>query len=806
MGPGMALFGEDVDFCWRVQAAGYRVRVITDAVVFHAQAATRGRRSISVVRGARLLQRRNGLVTLLGNLPFGAMLISLAGNLMLSLARTIFYLVAKRPGAALDESAAVLGVIGHPLRLAKARRRRARGRRAAYSRLRGDLPAGHTIRRMAEFVALMMSRSSSEDLAGAPHASDDPTDDDSLLTDRGLVQRLLTRPGVLLVLGLIVVAIAAERSLITSGTLGGGALLPAWEGASSLWSQFLQSYRPAGIGSDAAGLPYVGILAVLATVFGGKPWLAIDVLLLGCVPLAGITAILALRRVTRSVPVRVWAAASYALLPVAFGAIAAGRLGSAVAFVLIPLIGLQAARVFTETPRLARRAAWATGLLLTVATSFVPLIWLMTLVGIVIAAVLLRRGQAAAINLGIVALTPLILLLPWMLELLAHPSGLLLEAGVQEPGLAATALPARSLLLLSPGGPGLPPYWVSAALVLAGLLALLATRRRRLVVAGWITALLGLTTAVLVSRETVTPAGGQAMSPWPGVALAVAAAGLLLAAAAGADGLGREAVPRGRKGSRRPAGARGALVVLLGIAAASAPVLAAAFWVVHGVNGPVAQVSSQVIPSLVPATGGAGRQLRTLVLSDSGGHVSYLLLRSDSPLFTDPGVQPPTAAQSALNQAVAALVAPGGGQAENQAQLLANFDIGFVLMRAPVNAQLASVLDGVAGLSGLSMNPSFDLWRLGTFPSRVSVVEPDGTVVPIQSGSVGVSGAAAPASGGVLELAEPSGGWHAALNGHALTPVASPAGSWAQAFTLPAGGGTLSVGRSSLLHDLITAL
>jgi len=74
--PGMTLFGEDTDFCWRVHAAGYRVRVITDAVVFHARAATRGRRAISVGRRARLLDRRNGLVTLLGNLPLGAMLIS----------------------------------------------------------------------------------------------------------------------------------------------------------------------------------------------------------------------------------------------------------------------------------------------------------------------------------------------------------------------------------------------------------------------------------------------------------------------------------------------------------------------------------------------------------------------------------------------------------------------------------------------------------------------------------------------------------------------------------------------------------
>ena len=49
--------------------------------------------------------------------------------------------------------------------------------------------------------------------------------------------------------------------------------------------------------------------------------------------------------------VRVWAAASYALLPVAFGAISAGRLGSAVAFVLIPLIGMLAGRMFSQPPQ-----------------------------------------------------------------------------------------------------------------------------------------------------------------------------------------------------------------------------------------------------------------------------------------------------------------------------------------------------------------------------------------------------------------------------------------------------------------------
>ena len=69
-----------------------------------------------------------------------------------------------------------------------------------------------------------------------------------------------------------------------------------------------------------------------------------------------------------------------------------------------------------------------------------------------------------------------------------------------------------------------------------------------------------------------------------------------------------------------------------------------------------------------------------------------------------------------------------------------------------------------------------------------------------------VSGAAAPRSGGTLELAEPAGGWTATLNGTALQSVPSPAGSWAQAFRLPAGGGTLDISHNQLDRTLIVVL
>src|SRR5215469_12854306 len=63
-----------------------------------------------------------------------------------------------------------------------------------------------------------------------------------------------------------------------------------------------------------------------------------------------------------------------------------------------------------------------------------------------------------------------------------------------------------------------------------------------------------------------------------------------------------------------------------------------------------------------------------------------------------------------------------------------------------------------------------------------------------------------PAAGGILELPEPSGGWTASVNGHVLTPVASPAGKWSQAFTLPGGGGTVTIGHSAPIHGSLTLI
>jgi hypothetical protein len=500
------------------------------------------------------------------------------------------------------------------------------------------------------------------------------------------------------------------------------------------------------------------------------------------------------------------------------GAIAGGRIGTAVVFVLVPAMALLAGRMLTQPARRARRAAWATGLTIALAAAFVPLV---SVVALVAALALVAARPGAWRNLAIVAAVPPVLLMPWTLQVAAHPSMLLLEAGLHQPGLADHKLAARSLMLLSPGGPGLPPVWVTAGIALAALVALLLSRRRVLMMVGWGIALSGLVIAIAVSRAVITPGdGGAAVPAWPGVALLIAAVGLLLAGVTAGEALPRLATggarparagqarggrpgPAGRRGPRPM---RGIAAVIVAGAALSAPALAAASWVVSGVRGPVEPAPGPIVPAVVTASSGNGLELRALVLRSDGGQVSYSLQRGASPSLGDADLAPVPSAQQALNTAVAALIAPNGGEAFEQGQLLAQFDIGFVLLPAPVDQGLVRALDGVGDLRPLSATPAFYLWRVTDLSARVRVVEPDGTVVSVPSGPTGVAGAQAPAAGGTIELAEPAGGWNATLSGKPLTPVPSPAGSWAAAYRLPAGGGVLDIGRDQTGRDLILVL
>lgn len=823
----LGLFRDDIDFGWRAHAEGHRVVAVTDAVVFHAEASARQQRALGVTTDhPRRLDRRNALFVLLANLPLSVLPRAVVRNLAGSLIRALSLLITKRPGAAKDEMAAVGDLLRGLPGLRRGRAARSHNRKRVYHSIRRFMARRVALRRLGEWFAALLSG----DSIGAHHLR--PGDEDPIVPESGPLRRFLTTPGVVFMMALTAVSLIAERSLIaTGGRLGGGALVPAWGGAAELWNQYLSGWHPTGLGSDTGSPPYVGVLALLSTVLLGKPWLAVGLLLLGCVPLAGLTAYLAARTLVpdtystvserrtrngRRIPaayVRAWLASTYALLPVATGAVTGGRLGTVVVVILLPLIGLLVARMLgvprsssviagetrVQRARRARRAAWGVGLLLTVAMAFAPLTWLLALViGTLVWVAFAPSGSGAArrgasrglgIDLAIALATPALLLLPWTFDLLLHPSRFLLEAGLHRPELVDSRLQAKSIFMLDPGGPGTPVWWVTAGLVAAGLLALPLRSRRTAVLAGWMLTLFGLLGAILVSAATVSSGalGADSARAWPSVAILMAAGGLLLAATAAVQRAAEVLV--GKDFIYRAGGAVVAVVAL------STPLLAAGSWVVTGAPGPLREVGPDVVPAFIGATAGGAVQPRTLVLVQGSGRpkeqVAYTVLRGSAPMLGDS--ETPTSANAARRmKSLVGELAAGHGDG----RALARMGIQFVLVPRPGKDPLTAVMDAAPDLTRLSRTNEFALWRLVPSAGRLMLLEGQ-TITPLPIGEL--DGAVRIPSGGpgrTLLLAEPAdGGWQASLDGSSVR--SRVVDGWAQGYDVPAAGG-----RFELSHGM----
>lgn len=788
----LPVFRDDIDFGWRVNLAGHAVVVCPDAVVQHAEAAAHGRRRLGATRQRpHLVDRRNALYVLLANAPGRLWPFTLIRAVLGGLGRTVGFLLGKQPALAIEELLAVLAVIGRPDRLIRARLVRARSRNVDHAVLRRFFPSpSQQLRHAGETVlGLLTGTSSGHDLPTSHRkaVTEPESDDDEPATDDSAMIRFLTRPPVLLAAALVVVTVAASRGLIGGGRLTGGALFPAPDTTAALWSTYTEPWHGVGVGSGTATPPYVAVIAVLGWVVR-SPSFAVDLLLLGSVPLAGLTAYLLLRRVVVSGRLRVWAAAVYALLPATTGAIAAGRLGTAAAAVLTPLVALAVMR--TLGPRGEPgpfRAAWSAGLLLAVVAAFVPLAWvaavLLAIVGV--AAGYGRPGMLArfAVILGV----PPLVLVPWTFEVFRSPGLLLAEAGVPGPGLSEPALEPWLVLLQHPGGPGGAPEWLGAGILVAGWVALFTRHARGPVVAGWAVALVGFGLGLLVSRVPVSgPTLETPVSGWPGYATVLVGGGLTMAAVGAATRL-RERLRAASFGWRQP------LAVLLAVAAGLTPLVAAGWWVWRGADGPLERADPAVLPAYVAEEGRQPERIRTLVLNRTDdGRVTYALLRHAGPRLGDGETGPPHERHAALESLVADLVSDRGGA---EASPLVDFAARYVYLPAPADPELVDLLDTVSGLSRASAPDGAAMWQVEGDVARARVISESQEPTLLPSGDVTVEGTVPAADGDgerllvLSEHADP--GWSATLSGEPLP--ATTYDGWAQAFELPASAGEVRI-------------
>lgn len=548
------------------------------------------------------------------------------------------------------------------------------------------------------------------------------------------LKRVARKPGPMVFVVLLFFTLIACRELLGGGALAGGALLPAPADSSALWSRYLDGWHPVGAGGTQSAPPYLALVAMLASVLFGSAGLAVTVLLIGSVPLAGFAAYFVSRPLVESRLLRAWASVAYAFLPAATGALAGGRLGTAVLAVLLPLIaraGIAASGLAAESGRGSWRATWAYALLLTLATAFTPIVWPIALVlGVALAVV--RRGDIAAYGLRFLVQlgTPLLVLAPWSLTLL--PFGFFQEAGMEYESGAASAL---DLLGASPGGPGTVSGLMLIGIVCAAVAALMRAERQLGIWAAWTAALVALVFAALSNGST-----------WAGPATLVYGLAFLAAAALGADGA-RSRVAEQSFGWRQP------VAVLIAFASAAGPLLIAAGWMIRGADGPLERRDPVQVPAFVAEESGTRDQARTLVLgSDTATKVGYTLVRGSGARLGDAELAAADGENKILDKVVANLVAGSGA---DQADQLGGFAVRYVLVRDGAPREVSRVLDSTPGLSRLSQQDGSALWRVDRQVARAAVVPASGDPQPIAAGPVELhTKIPAGAEGRVLRLAD----------------------------------------------------
>ena len=836
--PAFGQFCDDLDLCWRAQLAGHRVVVAPRARMREAAASTSGQRSADLsAEAAQSRERRHGRQVALARCsPFAAPLLAIWIALA-SLASAGALLVAKRPRGAW----AALGDLGSlmtPWRPLGARRRLHGLRRVRRRDLRGLFASpragfGYTLDVIHEGVGISTAWPVDDGASDLRSLESGPAAEEAESLERpaaGAGWRILSHPGFLVVMAGVLVAAVSWRSLL--GDLGpggsgvaGGELLPATGSASELWHAWLDGWHGPGLGNALEPAPYLPVLAAAAWVLEHLPLIgattspvgvAIAWLLFAAIPLSAWTAYLAARVVTRDPWPRAWAALAWATLATLTTAVAGGRLGAAVAHILLPLVA--AGFVCAARPSARSWPTFGAAVALWVAGVFNPGV---AALGVLAAFALLVVGHGRTrLHAAVLLLVPIGLQGPWILQLADKP--LLLLTG---PGLtvwqSAKTVPWQ-LGLLHPGGPGSYPVLLSAPIVLAGVVAMSrreAGSRAMTVLA--VIALAGLAVGeasphVIIGRipQDLAGAGGP-ITVWAGTGLDLAALALIAAALRGFGGY--PGLARG-KGTRRQWLSRlrwrqvlAGLVISAAVVGVAASTVMAA-WIG---SGELLTRQSPTMPVVAADQADGSWGNRLLVMAKDQNAIGYRLLGAEpGPLVRDlPGSA--RAPDPVLAAAVKSIVGTSDGASPEAAHnALADSAIGFVGFRGARTEPLVTQLDETAGITRLTTERGLLLWRVlprenTMWSSRLRLVDASGAPlasIPVTGDhgrtevSIGPASPATAAGGRRLVVAEPSG-WaaHARVTfaGHRL---AAMAGDGQPTYQVPATAGHLSVSLAPAHH------
>lgn len=686
----LPVFFGDIDLGWRMTKAGLATVIEPRAVVFHAEAATRGLREATSIRHPRAMAREGATYTILVNsptwtLPFKGIRLLLGGLL-----RVLGLLLVRALDDAIDELVGLFRGLTRVGRIRVARKHRkseTQGHDPRPLLAPWWLPYAHG----GDFISDVWS--------GITESVKALFDDEA--REYSVWKRLLLSPSTWGLLVATVLAVTVNFTWLGATSLNGGSLLRAPDDAQHWWALWGQGWHWLGNGTGAPAAPYVILMAFGSLLTFGSPGTLVWLLFALAIPLSMVGALAFSHRLLQNRWSRLFLAGAYASLPVVSGAVAQGRLGTTIALILLPWPALSALNLVSPSREVRTRAAWRTALGAGLVVMFVPSAWLF--LALLLAASSWLTGHRLHPRVWLpILLLPIAFCLPWLLQTLHAPSLWLFEAGW--PTSVGDGPGVLELLAGRPGGPGSAPFWFGLLIPVLALLAWLRPETSRGVEKAWLVAgaaaLLSLPSLVVVGL----PGSAVTLRPWVGFALVVMQAGWLIAIAVASEGLFTSAVAAHA--------ARRFGVVVVTLMAVFGPVAGLAWWAFNAQSGQLSGSNGRSIPTYMQDLARKSNQNATLVLigGSQESPVRVQLLRKGPLVLGDESVLMATRTDKEMSRVVADLLVEPN---EKFAKYLEDQGVTYVFAPWPVSDVISGAVDAAPGLiSASEPKPGTRAWQV----------------------------------------------------------------------------------------------
>lgn len=756
----LELFRDDVDFGWRLHVAGHSVLVVTSAIGFHAQAASSERRAIDIagapLHRPLLLDRRNAAYVLLANSSWWKLPLLAIQLLSGAVIRSVAYLFAKLPGYAGDEILAIASLLIHPGELIQARKIR-KGQRLVSSGIVSryipsrwsQIRAGAS--RIVEDLRLRIFPDESDDAVKV--LSDlEINEDEEILTPlaNSAWKTFFTKPLVIATTFLFLLSIGWSRH--RWGSISGGSLAAAPSGASDLWRFFVQSWHHVGMGSNVAAPAWILFVGVGSIFTFGNVALFISLFFLAAPFLMLWTAHRQLRNLTSSPVLSAAVALLYALSPISISAIDGGHLGVIALLILLPIfIGVFGSWIEIENRSI--RNLFAFSLFLWVLQALNPVLIIPTLIASsVLIALDYRSAQQnyrdplflqRLARRSIVLFAPLILAMPTSLTYIWHPTRLLLEIGIVQPGGGGNLA-----LLANPGGEGSLPWWSISPISILLIVTYFSINKAQRYATYGIGFLLA---AAIIGSLQVNGNGTTSKNlVYAGAFIAIATALASIATVIMFDDV-RSRLESSHLNYQHFAVA---LVLIVSIVYT----VTSSLWVFSaGADSPVQRKSEQVLPAFLAVE----KDAKTLIIRpiEESGHsgLAYYIARGDAITLGEPDVAIENT--DLITHAVEGLIDNTG---VGSSKVFAAYGIKYIFVKNPARDELIQTIDGLGGFNRASATDVGTVWKVAQPTGRVIFTDFSGSSKVLDSSLGAVT---APGPGTITLTENYSQSWQALAKG-----------------------------------------